>query len=102
MFNIARDSELTISSEYDMAKLIHLFIQTGGRLFKGHKAKRPSDARIIYYEVDRETYWCHPRDFFLVRISMLDESYKKVNRVSDFNVLSFNTQPCSFILLMLL
>lgn len=79
MFNIARDSELSISSEYDMAKLIHLFIQTGGRLFKGHKAKRPSDARIIYYEVDRETYWCHPRDFFLVRISMLDESYKKVN-----------------------
>ena len=85
MFNIARDSELTISSEYDMAKLIHLFIETGGRLFKGHKAKRPSDARIIYYEVDRETYWCHPRDFFLVRISMLDESYKRVNL--------FNTPP---------
>tara|TARA_B100001094_G_scaffold263346_1_gene264932 strand:+ start:7822 stop:8100 length:279 start_codon:yes stop_codon:yes gene_type:complete len=79
VFNIARDSELNISSESDMGKLVELLIRTGGRLYKNNKAKRPPDARIIYYEVERETYWCHPRDFFLFRISMLDESYGKVS-----------------------
>ena len=76
--NIVGESEMLVLSEPDMAVLVGLFKKTNGRIFKGNPSKRPEDARIIYYEAEKETYWCHPRDLFLVKITMLDMIYGKV------------------------